>query len=49
MVKFMKVSKVCGTNSGCLSSAPLIDFEGDEILENYDESRDGYSFVLADN
>ena len=55
IIEFMKVSKDCGTNSGCISSAPLksiVDNDGGIVSDNYLEDlqkfEKAYMVVLSD-
>ncbi len=51
IIEFMKVSKDCGSNEGCFSSAPLLNFDGEVWFENYLEAlqfEDDYMVMLAD-
>ena len=50
VTEFMKVSKVCGFEPGCFSTAPLLDIDGSVYTENYleDLDSDTYMLILAD-
>ena len=51
ITEFMKVSKDCGFDEGCFSSAPLLCFDGEIYADNYVSSiqeQSAYMVTLAD-